>query len=702
MRPSPNALLSPRSVAVFGASPRRRMASTVVANLRRYGFPGAIYPIHPSEEPVEGLRCYPSLSVLHEVPDCAVIALSPTNTLEVMRQAAALGVRAAVLLGSGFGEADEAGRRIQAAIVALASEANMALCGPNCLGLIAPAGGVALTGYHLPDNLAAGNVAAVAQSGSVFFSLAHNRRGIRFNRLISSGNEAQLTAADYLDAALDDPTTRVLVAFLESVRDGERFLSLAARARERAAPLVVLKVGRSEAAQRSVVAHTGALAGSDAIFDAVCRQEGIIRVETLDELYDVVELLLAGRLPAGRNVAVITDSGGEKTLILDWGERVGLNFPGLSEETQAGLRGLLAPYVPVANPLDAWGAGNYEEIYPAALRMLATDPQVDVVVLGTDMVHETEEAELYGRAVLDAHAATEKPVVVVTNQANAVDQSVADRLRKAGVPVLHGTEYGYHAIRRVADYAAALTQERRTAPSASADEVAWLEWELASAPGVIGDAHALELLSRFGLPVVRGEPVEDLPAALTAAARIGYPVALKGQAVAGLAHKSDAGAIELGIAGPAALEAAWAAIEERVARQAPALDLSGMLVQEMVSPGLELLIGMSVDPTFGPMLAVGLGGVFVELLDDVAYARPPLDLAGAEELLRSLRGSRLFVGYRGTPPRDLRATAEAIVALSRFVIAAGSQIVEIDINPLIVLAEGAGARAVDALIVQLE
>lgn len=698
MIPDLRPLLAPSSVAVLGASPRRRMARTVVTNLVRCGFAGGVYPVHPAAEPVEGLPAYASITALPEVPDCAVIALSPENTLAAFRNAARAGVRAAVLLGSGFAEAGEAGRSIQREIEELAREAGIAVCGPNCLGLVAPALGVTLTGYHLPDDLAAGAVAAVVQSGSVFWSLAHNTRGIRFNTLVSSGNEAVLTAADFLDHALDDPSTRVIVAFLESVRDGDRFLELAARVRRSRIPLVVLKIGRSEAGRASVIAHSGALAGSDAIFSAVCRQEGIVRVDTIDELYDVCELLLAGRLPRGERVGVVTDSGGEKTLILDWGERVGLRFPPPSPPTAAALRTILAPYVPVSNPLDAWGSGNYAEIYPAALKALAEDDAIDVVVLGTDLIRDTEEAALYGQAMLNLREATAKPVAVVANQANGIDAVVAGRLRQAGVPVLQGTEYGLRAIRRAADYARFLARPDSVPVPPAAQDVAWLSQEIGAAPRVVGELTAKRWLARFGVPVAREAPARTLDEARRAAAAIGYPVALKALG-RGLEHKSDVGALALGLDTPEALVSAWESITIRVARLGAAASLDLMLVQEMVSAGLELLVGVTVDPTFGPILSVGLGGVFVELLDDVVYARPPIDERGARELLAQLRGARVLGEFRGRGPRDVAAASGAIAAVGRFALAAGARLAAIDVNPLIVLDAGNGARAVDALIV---
>lgn len=694
MNPALGALLAPRSVAVVGASPRRRLGRGVVANLQRFGFRGSVYPVHPNAEAVAGLPAFPNIAALPEVPDCAVIALSPENTLAAFREAVAAGVRAAVILGSGFAEAGEPGRQIQAEIASLARDAGVALCGPNCLGLVSPAAGVTLTGYHLPADLAPGPVAGVSQSGSVFFSLLHNTRGIRFHTMVSTGNEAVLTAIDYLDVALEQPATRLLVAFLESIGDGERFLSLAAQARARRVPLVVLKVGRSAAGQAAVVAHTGALAGADAIFGDVCRQAGIIRVETLDELYDTAEFLLGGRLPAGDRVGAVTDSGGEKTLILDWGERLGLRFPEPSAPSTLALRGLLTPDVPVANPLDAWGGGNYDEVYPAALRVLAADEGIDTVVLGTDLTLDTEEAVLYGQAMLELHAATRKPVALVVNQATGIDSTVATRLRDRGIPVLQGTEYGYRAIRHAVDYAQALARPT-CFPQPRDEDVAWLRGELARVPRIVGEAPAKRLLARFGVPVTREELVATPDAAREAAARIGYPVALKAQGP-GLAHKSDAGALALNLATPAALEAAWAAIGARVA------DIEGMLVQEMVTPGLELLIGMTRDITFGPVISVGLGGVFVELLDDVVNARPPLGDEEARRLLLRLRGARLFTGYRGMRPRDLGAAARAVAAVARLVAAAGDWLVELDVNPLIVGAEGEGARAVDALIVTRE
>lgn len=691
-------LLRPRSVAVVGASPRRRMARTVLANLRRFGYRGTVWAVHPSGQPVEGFPCFRSIGELPAVPDCAVIALSPENTLVAFRELVELGVRAAVILGSGFGEAGPEGQRIQAELVSLAEEHGVAVCGPNCLGLIVPDEGVTLTGYHLPEDLASGAVAGVVQSGSVFWSLAHNTRGIHFRYLVSSGNEALLDAAEYLAAALEDPAVKLLVAFLETVRNGPRLLEVVEEAHRRGVPVVVLKVGRSEAGRAAVLAHTGALAGSHEVVAGVLNQYGVIRVDTLDELYDVAEFLLAGRLPATNRVGAVTDSGGEKTLILDWGERVGIAFPPLDVQTAERLRGVLAPYVPISNPLDAWGAGNFEEVYPVALRALADDPAVDTVVLGTDMVRETEEAQLYAQALLELSRYTAKPIAVVTNQANGLDNTAVSRLRSASIPVLQGTEYGYRAIARAAWYRQ-WRERPRPQPQRprELDELrAALSGALRSSP-ILGEYEAKRLFALIGLRHPQERLVHTLEEALAAAEELGYPVVLKAVGPH-LLHKTERGAVRLGISGPRELERAWLEMSERIAEFQPG-GVTGFLVQEQVPPGLEVILGCHDDPTFGMVVSVGLGGVLVELLRDVVYRRAPITAEEAEEMLSELRGAALLAGYRGKAPRDRAALVDALVRFSWFA-QAGEGLIEVaEANPLIVGEDGAGAWVVDGLVV---
>lgn len=691
-------LLRPRSVAVVGASPRRRMARTVLANLRRFGYRGTVWAVHPSGQPVEGFPCFRSIGELPAVPDCAVIALSPENTLIAFRELVERGVKAAVILGSGFGEAGPEGQRIQAELVSLAEEHGVAVCGPNCLGLIVPDEGVTLTGYHLPEDLASGAVAGVVQSGSVFWSLAHNTRGIHFRYLVSSGNEAVLDAAEYLAAALEDPAVKLLVAFLETVRNGPRLLEVVEEAHRRGVPVVVLKVGRSEAGRAAVLAHTGALAGSHEVVAGVLNQYGVIRVDTLDELYDVVEFLLAGRLPATNRVGAVTDSGGEKTLILDWGERVGIAFPPLDVQTAERLRGVLAPYVPISNPLDAWGAGNFEEVYPVALRALADDPAVDTVVLGTDMVRETEEAQLYAQALLELSRYTAKPIAVVTNQANGLDNTAVSMLRSASIPVLQGTEYGYRAIARAAWYRH-WRERPRPQPQRprELDELrAALSRALRSSP-ILGEYEAKRLFALIGLRHPRERLVQRLEEALAAAEELGYPVVLKAVGPH-LLHKTERGAVRLGIGGPRELERAWLEMSERIAEFQPG-GVTGFLVQEQVPPGLEVILGCHDDPTFGMVVSVGLGGVLVELLRDVVYRRAPITAEEAEEMLSELRGAALLAGYRGKAPRDRAALVDALVQFSWFA-QAGEGLIEVaEANPLIVGEDGAGAWVVDGLVV---
>lgn len=692
-------LLRPKRVVIVGASPRRRMARTVLANLRQFGFSGAVWVLHPSGQPVEGYPCYRSIDALPQVPDCAVIALSPQNTLAVFRKLVRSGVRAAVIFGSGFAEAGEEGRQIQQEIVSLAQEYGTLVCGPNCLGLVTPDAGVTLTGYHLPDDLAPGPVAAVVQSGSVFWSLAHNTRGLRFRYLVSSGNEAVLTAADYFTAALTDPAVRLLIGFLETIRDGDHFLQVVQKAHERAIPVIVLKVGRSALGQAAALAHTGALAGSPEVVRDILRQYGVIQVDTLDELYDTAEFLLAGRWPTSPRLGVLTDSGGEKTLILDWAERLGLEFPEFSPTTATRLRQVLAPYVPVTNPLDAWGSGDFEVVYPTALQALADDPNIETVVLGTDMVRGTEEARLYAASMIELAQRTAKPLAVIPNQANGLDERVVQKLREAGIPVLQGTEYGYRTLARVIAYNQ--WRQYREPPSSPPEWLRSVQQYLAHQQGaqrtVLTEYEAKRLFRLIGLSTPPERLVTTLAEATVAAEVIGYPVVLKAHGPS-LLHKSDVGAVRLHIRNQQELTAAWNELHDSLAEH-PELTVTGYLVQKEVPAGLELLLACHYDQTFGMVVSLGLGGELVELLHDVVYHRAPVTLQQAHRMLEQLRANRLFHGYRRWPPRDRDAIVDAIVRMGWLAVA-GANIVEVaEVNPLIALAEGQGCWAVDGLVV---
>ena len=695
-------LLRPASLTVVGASDGG-IAELTVENLRQGGYSGPIYPVHPRRAEAYGLPCYPSIAALPGPVDCAVVAVNRQNSVRVLEDLVEAGIQAAVVYASGFADGGTEGKALQQRLVEVAHAAGIAVCGPNCMGLVHVPSGARLTGYHLPPAMRPGHVAAIMQSGSVFFALAHNTRGLRFNYLISSGNEAVTDLCDHLEAVLADPQTRVVALFVEGIRHPERFLALVEQAHRQEVPVLVLKVGRSQTGARFAVAHTGALAGSDAVFTAVCQAHGLHRVHDIDELMDLAGAFATGmRLPSGPGVAAVTDSGGERTLLADLAEDIGVSFPPLAPATQQALAGVLPFPDSIANPLDAWGIGDARTAYPQCLRLLAEDPAIDVVALSTDAVDGSPEAGIYADSVIETARLTDKTVVLLSNVSSGQDEPGVARALAAGVPVLRGSVTGL----RVITHLIAAGRRRQRAPSVpyvsplAADELAQLRAELTArgrrGETMLDEYGAYAVLARYDIPIARHILVHSREEALAAGAALQAPLVLK-ICSARLQHKTDAGAVALGLRDA---EEVGAAYERQAARFAQLDEGSGVpgLVQEMVAGGLETIVGLSRDPQWGLVLAFGLGGVLVEVLKDIQFALPPLDAESVDRLLSEIKAAPLLHGHRGTPPRDLQALRASMLGLSALAMDLGDLIEEVDINPLLALPAGEGALAVDALV----
>ena len=695
-------LLRPRSVALVGATPGG-MAEVTYNNMRQAGYAGTIYPIHPRRTEAFGLPCYPALASVPGPVDCAVVAVNRENSVRVMEEIAAAGIKAAVVYASGFAEGGPAGMALQRRLSAVAGEAGIAVCGPNCMGLLYIPSGAMLTGYHVPPLMEPGPVAAVVQSGSVFYSLIHNTRDVRFNYVVSSGNEAASDLCEYLEAVLADPETRVVTLFAEGIRRPERFLELVAQAHAHEVPVVVLKVGRTAQGARFAVAHTGALAGSDAVFDAVCRARGVVRVQDIDELLEAAGAFARlTRLPAGDGVAAVTDSGGERTMLTDMAAELGIRLPALAPETRAALSEVLPFPESISNPLDAWGVGDFRVAYPQCLQILARDPAVDVVALATDTVNGSPTSAGYADAVIATSRVTEKPVVLLSNISSGQDPPSVARVQEAGVPVLRGSVTGLRVLKGLTE----LGRFRRRPPAAPhvsplpPGELAALRADLAArlerGETVLDEYASKAILARYGVPTAPERLVHSREAAERAFAALDGPVALK-VCSARLPHKTEAGAVALDLTDAAAAGSAYATLAARFADLDEGQGVP-VLVQEMVRGGLETIAGLSRDPQWGPVIAFGLGGVLVEILQDAQLALPPLDADGAEEMLSRIAAAPLLRGYRGTPPRDRAALRRALLGLSRLALDLGDLVAEVDVNPLLALPEGQGAQAVDALV----
>ena len=714
-------LFAPRSIALVGASPSSDTVGIFRRNIERLGGGTRCHFVNPKYPSIDGSPCYPDLAALPEVPDVVVAAVGPARATDVTRQAAALGVPSVIIPGGGVIEGGEPAARMQAEVAAIAAEAGIALLGPNCMGVIdlhAPSA----TYYDDLPELRRGGTVGIAQSGSVTNAFMNAGTRIGWSRLISCGSEVMLDVCDFMAAALDDPVTDSIVLFVEGFKRPERFLALADRALAMDVPVLAVKVGRSSQAQAASVSHSGSLAGDARASEAAMRAAGVVLCDDLDELFEAAALVsqarrLARRVGRGRTAA-ITVSTGEASLIADLAPRTGLDLPPIPPAVRAAILEAMPTLTHIENPLDPWGAGDYLSTYRLTFEALATSGAYDVVALVHDFPFGSPESETALAVALGAElvAATSDhqevlPLFASLTSGDPTPKIVASLDRAGGVPVLRGAIAGFQAIPHIAWW------ERRQAARVASGPVraTWSrlaedvpakgydsEARLAGtarergAPVVIPERESLELLRAAGIPVVASIAVEGtdprvLAEPATAAAdSVGWPVAVKLDAP-GLAHKSDAGGVVLGVRNRRELEAAL----RQVLAAGRGNDPDGVLIQPMAPAGVEVIVGARRDPQFGPLVLVGIGGVLAEVLDDVVVRIAPIDVGHARQMLDELRGARVLDGVRGRRGSNRTAVAEVIVGLGR-ALEANPSWREVDLNPVIA---GKTAVAVDALII---
>jgi acetate---CoA ligase (ADP-forming) len=690
-------MLEARSVAIVGASARSAsFGARMLAEVGKSAAAPAIYPVNPRYRDIDGRQCYPSLADLPGPVDLALLGVPDASLEQQLELAAETGSRSAVI----YGNAHSAEPPLRERLAVIANAAGMELCGAGCMGFANMTYGLRAMGYIERDPLPTGPVALVTHSGSVFSTMLRTRRAFGFTVAVSSGQELVTTAPRYLQYALSLPETKVLALVLEAMREPDGLREVLASAAERDVPVVLLTAGNSASGRAMVAAHSGALAGTGAGWEALTRSYGLHRVADLAEMSDTLELfaLMTRRRSGNRRpptpsagIATVHDSGLERAHTADVADELGIPFAAIAESTKARLAELLDPGLLPTNPLDVWGTGNNtRELFGGCLRTLAEDDAVEAVALAVDLVTELDGDDDYQLALLDTVQRTDKPLMVIANLPGAIDLEVAALLRGNGVPVLEGMRAGLLAVRHLLS-----RLDRQLSPpnpawrAADPARVARAS-KLLSRTGESG-AVQLELLSAYGIETARAERVTSADEALAAAARIGYPVVLKTDE-RGIAHKSDSGGVLLGIADDASLAAGYADI---AARLGPAA-----LVCQTVPPGVELALGLVTDPDLGPLIVVGAGGVLVELIADRAVALPQLAAEQPESLLGGLKVSKLLAGVRGAAPADLSSVAKAISGLAELASELGDHIEALDINPLICGPHG--AVAVDALIIPRE
>jgi acyl-CoA synthetase (NDP forming) len=708
-------LLSPDSVAIIGASADQSLRGRLTHQLIEHGFPGRIYPVTRSQSEVLGHPAYAAVADLPEAPDLAVILVPAAHVVGAIEQCAARGIPAAVVISSGFGEEkSEAAAARDAALHAIARRTGIVIAGPNSEGLVNPLRPLVATFspvFHdasqplLPEDSTARPIAVSCQSGALTFAfLSRGRdRQLHFTYQVSAGNQTVLEAHDYVDWVLDAGGADIFLCYLEQIRDAAKFRAVADKAARAGKPLIVAKVGRSDAGRRAAASHTGALARAGLADDAIFRHHGIIRGEDLDHMVDVAAAFAYCKLPRGNRVAIITGSGGSAVWMADILSAHGLELPVLEDDIQHRLMALLPSYGSALNPIDATAQAIHEVGYARLVEILRESQRIDTILLIASLANETT-ARTRAEELAGITATTDKAILLST-YTTATPAAIA-AFAACGIPCYTSMPSCARAIRALADYGA--FQERRArrsteppTPPARRDEVARM---LSQSGPVLTEVAAKALLARYGVPLPPEALVASEAEAVAAAAKIaketGNPaVALKVQSPA-ILHKTEAGAVILGLSGEAAVREGYRLVLGRALAAHPGAQIDGVLVQAMARRGVDIILGVTCDPDFGPMLMVGLGGIHVEVLRDVAFAPVPLGTEEALALLDQLKGAALLDGVRGEPAADRAALAQLMVALSRFAADHVDQIAEVDLNPVIVHEAGEGLTIVDALIVK--
>jgi len=680
LRSSLEPLLRPKSVAVVGASAKAGSAgSNIVLNLRQAGFAGEIYPVNPRYSEIHGIRSYSALADIGRPVDAVFIAVAAQYAVDILRQAVEIGAKSALINATGFADGGAEGRARQAEVVSLAHRAGIPLCGPNNLGLVNLLDKVSLWSSEHAASGSPGPVAVVSQSGSVALSLGEDPARLGLSYVITAGNEAVTGVGDYISALADDPRVKLILLFLETIRDPAGLAASVKKVRNAGQTILAMKVGRSERARAAVNAHSGALSGEDRVVDAYFRQLGIIRARDLDDLVQIARLKLVPPPRLGAQPAYITLSGGQGAALADAAADAGLPVQDFPPQVVERLRPLFQGGV-AQNPCDAWGLGWDPEWFAKLLDSLIESPQIDPIVLMLDVPfsgHADGPMAVDMARIVSGRPRAGKTILFAANSAiSGLNQKLDAICREAGIPVLMGTGSALRAI------------------------AAWPEPSAVPQPTPLSGqlkAAELELALHSEIRFVPTSRVANSTEARAAAEQAGYPVVLKGLAQKAI-HKTEFGLVKLGLTSSDQVVDAFASVQNTLQSQAEVLGEGWIEVQPMVPAGLELLVAARRDPTFGPLVVVGAGGKLVELIGDAALRLGAVDEAEAGRMLAETRIGALLAGYRDGVSFDVAAARAAIIAVSRLMTVAPTEIRAIEINPLIVLPAGQGAVAVDLVI----
>lgn len=699
-----HAMLHPQNIVLVGATDKPgNYAERIWNNLVKYGFEGGLYPVNAKRDTVWGVPCYKDFAGLPEKPDHVLVLVPARFAVQVIRDAAAAGARSATIVTSGFSELqDDESQKLAAELQAAVRETGLAVTGPNCLGNLS-AGEKLFT--NIDDRIVTmeqGAVAIAGQSGAIVMAIrqALEDRGVGVGYMVTTGNEAGLETPDLMRYFAEDPSIKVIVVYLEGVRNTKAFRDACKAARAASKPVIALKLGASEGGRAAAMAHTGALAGSIETFDAIATREGVIRVGGLDELIETTECFVHAAVPKGDRLAAVTLSGGKRGMLIDAFYAEGLDFAPLSPHVSAELAKMLGPGSIVGNPLDAGFAAVVDpSVYMKSIKLMIDDPDIDIVIVDAELPkapHELRERNL--RIVDEMASKAGKPVIYISAMSIGFTEYTKD-LRKSlpHLAVMQGLDRAVTAIKSLLDYAKLRKEVPDIVSSSKPAARAVLEKTLTSATGAaLDEVASKKLLKAYGIPISKEAIAQTAADAVKIAKQIGFPVVAK-LVSAEILHKSDIGGVVLNLNSAAEVTKAFTDITARVAKLKGKPKLDGILIAQQVKAELELVIGASLDAEMGPVVLFGTGGIDIELMKDVALAGAPLDEAEARLLIGRTKAGIKMRGYRGRPALHAASAVKALVGLSNLIADAGDRIASIDINPFLINTRT--GVAVDALIV---
>jgi acetyl coenzyme A synthetase (ADP forming)-like protein len=698
VKPAPDAkdfeaIFTPRNIAIIGATENPgAVGRTVVENLQKIKFPGGVFPVNPKRPTILGLKAYPNIAAVPEKCDLAVIITPAATVAGVIRECGDAGVRACIIISAGFKETSAAGLELEKQVVQAARESGVRFIGPNCLGVVNLH--ASLNASFAPSWPPAGKISVISQSGALCVGILDWAASVKLglSKVVSFGNKADLNEVDFLKAFQTDPDTNVVAAYLESITEGDAFMDIAEEI-AKVKPVVVLKVGVTAAGAKAASSHTGSLAGADMAYWAAFKRSGVIRAESFEALFDYALAFATQPVPTGERVAILTNAGGPGIMAADAAETLGLRMTPPTPESQAKMRSFLPAAAAVGNPIDVIGDAEPDR-YIKSLEVLQEDPNVDAIVIVVTPQNMTKPLELAQR--LHATHNKKKPLLCAFMGGQEVIPA-REFLMDVGIPSYPSPDRAVAALKAMCDYAAWRRRPPRMVTRFSVnrrrvDRV--LQWQSRAGNTQMGEVEAKEILRAYDFKVLDGHLATTADEAVAAAERIGYPVVLKISSP-DIIHKSDFGGVRINLANAEQVRDAFELMMLRIQRRAPNAYIRGGFIEKMGTRGREVILGMTRDPQFGPMLMFGLGGIFVEVMKDVTFYLAPITQDEAMQMLKGTRSYALLKGARGQAPVDLEAIASALQRISQLA-TDYPQIAELDINPMIVGEIGSEPYVADA------